>query len=56
MRRTRGIYMGHVGHEGHIPRTMLALMEEEGVVSKADNDRWTLREHGSVSQQPGDDV
>jgi len=27
-----GIYMGHVGHEGHISRTILAIMESEGVV------------------------
>ena len=29
-----GIYMGHVEHEGHIPRTLLALMESEGVVEQ----------------------
>jgi len=28
-----GIYKGHVSHLGHIPRTLLAIMEEEGVVS-----------------------
>lgn len=30
--RTLGIHAGHVEHEGHIPRTLLALMEKEGVV------------------------
>ena len=30
--KTLGIYGGHVGHEGHIPRTLLAIMESEGVV------------------------
>ena len=29
------IYSGHVGHEGHISRTILALMEEEGVWNKS---------------------
>lgn len=29
--RLLGIYMGHVKHEGHIPRTLLAMMEAEGV-------------------------
>jgi len=29
-----GIYMGHVEHEGHIPRSLLALMEAEGVVEQ----------------------
>lgn len=32
--RELGIYMGHVEHEGHIPRTLLAIMEAEGVVEQ----------------------
>ena len=24
-----GIYHGHIGHEGHISKTLLAIMEEE---------------------------
>lgn len=30
--RALGIYAGHQGHQGHISRTILALMELEGVV------------------------
>ena len=30
--RGLGIYGGHVNHEGHIPRTLLSIMESEGVV------------------------
>ena len=30
--RALGIYPGHVKHEGHVPRTLLAIMEKEGVV------------------------
>ena len=30
--RALGIYGGHDGHEGHISRTLLAMMEAEGVV------------------------
>lgn len=42
--RHLGIYMGHAGHEGHVSRTMLALMESEGVVQQdASTKRWTLR-------------
>jgi hypothetical protein len=42
--RALGIYAGHVGHQGHIPRTLLALMEEEGVVlQEASTKRWRLR-------------
>ena len=29
-----GIYAGHVRHEGHIPRTLLAIMEAEGVTEQ----------------------
>ena len=48
--RSLGIYAGHVEHEGHIPRTLLALMEKEGVVEQtAATKRWSLRLHG-----PGD--
>ena len=43
--RLLGIYAGHIGHEGHIPRTVLALMEEEGVVQQDSEKRWTLKMH-----------
>ncbi|MYD69546.1 MAG: hypothetical protein F4W89_02210 [Acidobacteria bacterium] len=38
-----GIHTGHKGHEGHIPRTLLAIMEGEHVVEQ-DTDRklWRL--------------
>ena len=41
--RALGIYQGHVGHEGHIPRTLLGMMELEGVV-KQDHatKKWTF--------------
>lgn len=46
--RTLGIYTGHEGHEGHIPRTMLAIMENEGVVQQDDEtSRWRLQRHDS---------
>ena len=39
-----GIYSGHVGHEGHIPRTVLAILEAEGVVVQDQKTkRWKLR-------------
>lgn len=44
--RTLGIYSGHVEHEGHISRTVLAMMEREGVVEQDDGTkRWRLRRH-----------
>lgn len=44
--RTLGIYTGHVEHEGHIPRTLLAIMEAEGVVNQTpDTKLWTLTKH-----------
>ena len=42
--RQLGIYAGHAGHEGHISRTMLALLESDGIVTQdADTKRWRLR-------------
>ena len=40
--RLLGIYAGHEGHEGHIPRTLLAFMEKEGVVEQSDKMLWKL--------------
>ncbi len=46
--RSLGIYSGHVGHEGHISRTLLAIMEAEGVVEQAPSDKtWKLRDHSA---------
>ena len=48
--RSLGIYSGHVSHEGHISRTILALMEAEGVVQQDSNTkRWHLRDHSKAS-------
>ena len=42
--RMLGIYAGHIGHEGHIPRTLLGMMESEGVVEQIPpSKRWRLR-------------
>lgn len=42
--RSLGIYSGHVGHEGHISRTILAIMQAEGVVEQDSNTKiWKLR-------------
>ena len=42
--RALGIYKGHVGHEGHISRTILAIMESEEVVNQdPDSKAWSLR-------------
>ena len=42
--RELGIYMGHVEHEGHIPRTLLAIMEAEGVVVQDKKSKvWQLK-------------
>ena len=42
--RALGIYAGHVGHEGHIPRTLLAIMEGEGVIEQDSNSKaWRVK-------------
>jgi len=44
--KSLGIYTGHEGHEGHIPRTLLAMLEAEGVVEQDDKSkRWSLVDH-----------
>lgn len=44
--RTLGIYGGHVGHEGHISRTLLAMLQTEGVAAQDPNTRcWRLQPH-----------
>ena len=44
--RTLGIHSGHVDHEGHISRTILAMMEREGVVEQDETTKkWRLRRH-----------
>lgn len=51
--RTLGIYAGHSGHEGHISRTILALMEVEAVVEQnPDTKRWNLRNHFAEKDNP----
>lgn len=45
--RTLGIYGGHEGHVGHISRTLLAMLEQEGVVEQNETSKgWTVRRHG----------
>ena len=47
--RSLGIYSGHVGHEGHISRTVLALMEAEGVVEQdTETKSWRIRDRNDV--------
>ena len=44
--RTLGIYGGHVGHTGHVSRTMLSLLQTEGVVEQDEITKyWRLRQH-----------
>ena len=42
--RRLGIYAGHKGHEGHLPRTLLAFLETEDVVVQDPGSKeWSLR-------------
>jgi hypothetical protein len=48
--RALGIYGGHRGHEGHISRTILARLEDEGLVRQDGQSlRWSLTEIPSPS-------
>lgn len=43
--RKLGIYAGHVGHEGHISRTILGLLESEGILDQEqESKKWTIRQ------------
>ena len=46
--KTLGIHTGHARHEGHIPRTLLAIMEGEGVTEQdSESKAWRLKTLGS---------
>lgn len=42
--RSLGIYQGHVRHQGHVSRTILAMLQAEQVLEQnRSNKRWTVR-------------
>lgn len=42
--RNLGIYQGHVGHEGHVSRTILAMLEAEQVALQDPATKsWSIR-------------
>lgn len=44
--RMLGIYMGHKGHEGHISRTILSLLEDNGMICQDKvTKRWMVRKN-----------
>lgn len=52
--RTLGIYAGHEGHEGHISRTLLAMMESDGVVEQdTESGNWRLVKHSDDQEDRG---
>ena len=48
--RGLGIYQGHVRHEGHISRTLLALLENEEVIVQDADKKWHLRHVGNAER------
>ena len=49
--KSLGIHAGHVRHEGHIPRTLLAIMESEGVVEQdPETSLWRLCNAASIGR------
>lgn len=48
-----GIYAGHVRHEGHIPRTLLEMMAQEGTVRQdKDTQRWYMIRRSPELSEP----
>lgn len=55
--RALGIHHGHIGHEGHIPRTLLASMESDGVVDQdPETKRWRLRAVSTPGSSGGESL
>ena len=51
--RMLGIYAGHVGHPGHIPRVLLGIMATEGVVRQnPETKAWRLHLQTAASAKP----
>lgn len=49
--RSLGIYGGHVGHKGHISRTLLQALEGEGVAEQdSKTKRWRLKDHSRKTE------
>lgn len=49
--RRLGVYAGHIGHEGHIPRTILELLKSEGVAEQRNDKKWYLKAESSNDDQ-----
>jgi hypothetical protein len=44
--RLLGLYHGHIGHQGHITRTLLELMKSDGVVHQSeDTKEWSVNSY-----------
>ena len=50
--RALGVYRGHVGHQGHISRTILEMLKEDEVVEQLETSHWRLR---TVNRLPSGD-
>ena len=50
--RMLGIYTGHEKHEGHISRTILGIMQNEGVVEQDTKTKiWRLKQYCEFSKE-----
>ena len=43
-----GIYSGHKGHEGHISRTLLEIMQNEGIIEQRSDKHWYYKEYSET--------
>ena len=49
--RLLGIYRGHVRHQGHISRTVLEMLQEDGVAEQnGERGHWRLRLQRTVDK------
>ena len=47
--RSLGIYAGHVQHEGHVSRTILEMLQDDGVAEQEEKGGpWRLRQRSAA--------
>ena len=53
--RLLGIYQGHVRHEGHISRTILEMLQADGIAEqKGQGGPWQIRQQPAAGPEEGD--
>ncbi len=53
--RLLGIYQGHVRHQGHISRTILEMLQADGIAEQVgQGGPWQIRQQDAAEPEQGD--